>query len=153
MPRRDSENPTLASNKKAYHDYIILERYEAGVKLTGTEVKSCRDRAVTLANSFVQISNGEAWLNNAHIAVYDQGNRFNHQPAQQRKLLLHAAEIRKLSQMLGERGGTVVALRMYLKHGLVKLEIAYCKGRTHHDKREEMRRRQDDMESRRVWRR
>ncbi len=153
MPRRNPDDPVLATNKKAFHDYTILERYEAGIKLTGTEVKSCRERAVTLTDSFVRISDGEAWLHNAHIAVYGQGNRFNHPPKQQRKLLLHAAEIRKLAQMLGEKGGTVVPLRFYLKQGLVKVEIAYCKGKTHGDKREDLRRKQDDLEARRAMRR
>lgn len=152
MAKRKPQDPVLASNKKALHDYHVLERFEAGIKLTGTEVKSCRDRAITMADSYVRISNSEAWLHNVHIAIYGQGNRFNHQPKQQRKLLLHKNEIRKLAQTLGEKGGTVVPLRFYLKEGLVKVEIAYCQGKTHGDKRETMRKRQDEMDARRAMR-
>lgn len=143
-------NPVLATNKKAFHDYTVLERYEAGIKLTGTEVKSCRERAITMGDAYVDIRNGEAWVVNMHISVYGQGHRYNHKPKQERKLLLHAAEIRKLAQMLGEKGGTIVPLSMYLKVGLIKMEIAYCHGKTHGDKREALRERQDKMEARRA---
>ncbi len=152
MAKRTVNDPVLASNRKALHDYHVLSRYEAGIKLTGTEVKSCRDRAITMADAYVSILKGEAWLHNVHIAVYGQGNRFNHQPKQQRKLLLHKSEIRKLAQTLGEKGGTVVPLSFYLKEGLIKVEIAYCQGKTHGDKRETLRKRQDEMDARRAMR-
>lgn len=153
MPRRSPDDPVLATNKKAFHDYTIVERYEAGIKLTGTEVKSCRDRAITLTDAFVRFDGNNAVLCNAHIAIYGQGNRFNHAPKQQRKLLLHKNEIRKMAQTLGEKGGTVIPLRFYLKQGLIKVEIAYCMGKTHGDKRETMRKKQDDLEARRAMRR
>ncbi len=152
MAKRTADNPVLATNKKAYHDYHVVERYEAGIKLTGTEVKSCRERAITMGDGYVRIANGEAYLVNVHIAVYAQGNRYNHKPKEERKLLLHGSEIRKLAQMLGEKGGTIVPLTFYLKQGLVKLEIAYCQGKTHGDKRETMRQRQDEMDTRRAMR-
>lgn len=153
MPRKAPNNPVVSTNKKAFHDYVVHERYEAGIKLVGTEVKSCRERAVTLTDSYVRLENGQAWLQNVHIATYAFGNIFNHQPKQQRKLLLHAAEIRKLTQMVKEKGGTVVPLQMYFKNGLVKVEIAYCHGKTHGDKRETLRARQDELETRRAMRR
>ncbi len=152
MAKRTVKDPVLASNRKALHDYHVLDRYEAGIKLTGTEVKSCRDRAITMADSYVSINNSEAWLHNVHIAIYGQGNRYNHQPKQQRKLLLHKNEIRKLAQLLGEKGGTIVPLCFYLKEGLIKVEIAYCQGKTHGDKRETLRKRQDEMDARRAMR-
>ncbi len=152
MAKRSPNDPVLASNRKAHHDYHVLTRYEAGIKLTGTEVKSCRERAITMADAFVRISNCEAWLHNVHISIYGQGNRFNHQPKQQRKLLMHKNEIRKLAQTLGEKGGTIVPLRFYLKGGLIKVEIAYCQGKNHGDKRETLRKRQDDMDARRAMR-
>ena len=153
MPRKSPDNPVIATNKKAFHDYLVHERYEAGIKLVGTEVKSCRERAVTLTDAYVRLENGEAWLQNVHIAAYAFGNLYNHQPKQQRRLLMHAAEIRKLTQTVKEKGGTVVPLKMYFKHGLVKVEIAYCHGKTHGDKRETLRARQDELEARRAMRR
>lgn len=152
MAKRTADDPVLATNKKAFHDYTVIERYEAGIKLTGTEVKSCRDRAITMADAFVRIDNGEAWLHNVHIAVYGQGSIFNHKPKQQRKLLLHGAEIRKMAQMLGTKGGTIVPLRFYLKDGLIKVEIAYAQGKTHGDKRDALRSKQANLEARRAMR-
>ncbi|MDD3886057.1 MAG: SsrA-binding protein SmpB [Victivallaceae bacterium] len=153
MPRQDPENPALAVNKKAFHDYIVEERFEAGVHLAGTEVKSCRDRAVVIGDAFVQIRNGQAWIVNMHISPYGFGNRFNHDPRQERRLLLHKNEILKLAQNLKTKGGTIIPLRIYLSKGLVKLELAYCHGKTHGDKRETLRERQADMEMRRSVKR
>lgn len=150
MPRQDPKDPVLATNRKAFHDYNVLERFEAGIQLVGTEVKSCRARAIQLQEGFVKIENNQALLYNVHIAGYDFGNRFNHQSKQQRRLLLHKREILKLSQWLGTKGGTIIPLRFYLHQGLVKVEIAYCQGKTHADQRETLRRRETEKDIRRL---
>ena len=150
MPRRDPHDPVLASNKKAFHDYIVVERFEAGISLVGTEVKSCRAKLVQLGESYVRIERGEAMVYNLHIAAYGFGNRFNHEVKRPRRLLLHKREILKLGQWLGTKGGTLIPLRMYLKQGLIKLEIAYCQGKTHGDQREDIRRREADRGIRRA---
>lgn len=142
----------LTNNRKALHDYIVLEQYEAGIQLAGTEVKSCRARTVTLSEAYVDMSQGSAFLVNAHIAGYDHGNRFNHDTRRRRRLLLHKKELLKLAIQVKEKGCTVVPLRMYLKHGLIKVAIALCKGKTHEDKRETLRSRQDDLDARRAMR-
>lgn len=147
--RKDPSDTTLATNRKAYHDYEIVEKLEAGIQLAGSEVKSCRSRAVQLQEGFVRIENGEALLYNVHIAEYEYSNRFNHRVKQIRRLLLHKREILKLAQWINTRGGTVIPLKFYLKQGLVKVEIAYCRGKTHADMRETMRKRDADMEMRR----
>ena len=149
MPRATPNDPILASNKKAFHDYTVLDKYEAGIQLTGTEVKSCRDRAVQLGEGYVRIENCQAFLYNVHISVYGFGNRFNHEVKRYRRLLLHKREIMKLAQQLSTKGGTLIPLKMYLKNGLVKLEIAYCQGKTHADVRETLRKREADMDMRR----
>ena len=152
MPRQDPKDPVLATNRKAFHDYNVLERFEAGIQLLGTEVKSCRARTVTLTEAYVDFVQGSAFLVNAHIAGYDHGNRFNHDTRRKRRLLLHRKELLKLMIQVKEKGCTIVPLRMYLKHGLIKVAIALCKGKTHEDKRETLRSRQDDMDARRAMR-
>ena len=153
MPQKpDHSTPVLATNKKAFHNYLVGDRYEAGIKLTGTEVKSARARAVVMTDSYVQFEQGEAYVVNLHIAVYSHGSIFNHQPKAKRKLLLHASEIRKLAQTLQEKGGTVIPLKMYLVKGLIKLEIAHCRGKTTGDKREAMREEQDKRDMDRAVR-
>ncbi len=152
MPPKSNRDPVLATNKKAFHDYIVGDRYEAGIRLTGTEVKSCRERSIVMGDSYVQFERGEAYVINLHIAVYSHGSIFNHQPKAKRKLLLHAAENRKLAQTLQEKGGTVIPLKMYLKQGLIKIEIAYCKGKNAGDKREAMREAQDRRDMDRAMR-
>ena len=153
MPRQTPKDPVLATNKKAFHDYNIIERFEAGIQLVGTEVKSCRERAIQLNEGYVKISGNQMWLVNVHIAQYGFGNRFNHEVRQQRRLLMHRNEILKLAQWLGTKGGTLIPLKVYLKQGLVKIEIAYCQGKTHSDKRETLRKRQDDLDMRRALKR
>ena len=152
MGRKAENDPVLATNKKAFHDYNIVERFEAGIQLTGTEVKSCRERAVQLGDGYVRIINGQAILLNVHISVYGFGNRFNHEVRRERRLLLHKKEILRLAVKLNTHGGTLVPLRMYLKQGLVKLEIAYAQGKTHGDQRETLRTREADMAMRRAMR-
>ena len=142
---------TLAENRRARHEYDILERIEAGLALTGTEVKSCRMRNVSLAEAYARVRNGELWLVNCHIAPYAAGNRNNHPPRRDRKLLVHKRELRRLAQAVETRGLTLVPLRMYLtRKGLIKVEIGLCRGRKLHDKRETMKRRIHDEEARRA---
>ena len=152
MPRKDPKDPVLATNRKAFHDYNVLERFEAGIQLVGTEVKSCRARAIQLQEGFIKIENNQAFLYNVHIAGYDFGNRFNHNAKQTRRLLLHKKEILKLGQWLGTKGGTLIPLKFYLSKGLVKVEIAYCQGKTHADQRETLKKRETERELQRFVR-
>ena len=152
MPRQDPKDPVLATNRKAFHDYNVLERFEAGIQLVGTEVKSCRARTIQLQEGFVTVSGGEAFLHNVHISHYDFGNRFNHNTRQTRRLLLHKKEILKLSQWLNTKGGTLIPLKFYLSKGLVKVEIAYCQGKTHADQRETLKKRETERELQRFVR-
>jgi len=126
----------LATNRKAYHDYFIVETYEAGLALTGTEIKSVRAGAVNLRDSYAQVRDGEVWLQNAHISPYEQGNRFNVDPYRTRRLLLHRKEINRLMGRAQEKGLTIVPLRLYLKKNRAKIELALVKGKKQYDKRE-----------------
>lgn len=128
----------ICNNKKAYHDYFIEEKFEAGMVLKGTEVKSLRIGKANLNDSFALVKNGEAFLHNLHISPYDFGNRENHDPDRMRKLLLHKKEIGKLFSMIREQGYTVVPLRLYFKDGLVKVEVGLAKGKKLYDKREDL---------------
>ena len=152
MPRQDPKDPVLATNRKAFHDYNVLERFEAGIQLLGTEVKSCRARAIQLQEGFIKIERNQALLHNVHIAAYDFGNRFNHNTKQTRRLLLHKKEILKLSQWLNTKGGTLIPLKFYLQKGLDKVEIAYCQGKSHADQRETLRKRETERELQRFVR-
>lgn len=152
-PKKPDNDPVLATNKKAFHDYNVIERFEVGIQLAGTEVKSCRMRQINLMDAYARIQNNQLFLINAHIAPYDHGNRFNHEAVRQRRLLMHRNEILKLAQWLGTKGGTLIPLKFYLKQGLVKVELAYCQGKTHGDQRETLRRRQSDLEMRRMVKR
>ncbi|HEX9161969.1 MAG TPA: SsrA-binding protein SmpB, partial [Thermoanaerobaculia bacterium] len=130
MATRNAQGEKLiASNKKAFHDYHVLEKLEAGIELTGTEVKSLRDGAANLKDSYVNVKNGEAFLFGAHISPYTHGNRENHDPERTRKLLLHRREIEKLHTQLMEKGLTIVPLRLYFKGGRVKAEIGVVRGK------------------------
>ena len=140
----------LVKNKKAFHEYAILESFEAGLELRGTEVKSCRDKNISIADSYVKFDNGEAWLLNVNISPYTHGNQFNHDPKRERRLLLHKREIRKLSQLVKEKGLTVVPLDFHLTRGRVKVSIGVGKGKTHVDKRETLKKRQDDLDAKRA---
>lgn len=148
--RSDGEITPVASNRKALHDYLIEDVYEAGIALTGTEIKSVRASRVNLRDGYVQIRNGEAWLINVHISPYDFGNRENHEPRRERKLLLHRREIRKLYSKVAERGWTVVPLRIYLKEGRAKVEIALARGKRLYDKRDAVAERDMDRELQRA---
>ena len=134
----------VATNRKARFEYFLLETYEAGIQLKGSEIKSIRAGQVSLAESYVNIDGEEAWLINAHIAPYEEANRFNHDPRRERKLLLHKKEIYKLWDQVRQKGVTIVPTKLYLKDGRAKLEIATAKGKKQHDKRQEIQKR--DME-------
>lgn len=125
----------IATNKKAYHEYFIEETYEAGLVLSGTEIKSIRAGKVSLREGYVKVAGGEAWLMDVHIAPYEHGSYFNLEPTRARKLLLHRDEINRLRGRINERGFTVVPLRLYLKGGLVKVEIGLARGKKLYDKR------------------
>ena len=126
----------LSDNRSAGHDYFLSDRYEAGLVLTGTEVKSAKTGKIQLKESYVDISEDEAWLMNAHISEYSHGNLMNHVPVRKRKLLLHRSEIEKLRVETREKGLTIVPTKLYLKTGKIKVEIAVGKGKKFHDKRE-----------------
>lgn len=126
----------IHTNRKAFHDYTVYEKYIAGIVLTGTEIKSVRKNAVNLKDSFVRVEKGEVMLYGCHISPYEQGNRYNHQPDRIRKLLLTKKEILKLEIKIKKDGYTIVPLEMFLDRGFAKLEIALCKGKKLYDKRE-----------------
>jgi SsrA-binding protein len=128
----------VANNRKAKHEYFLLDTFEAGLVLKGSEIKSIRAGQMSLAQAYVSIESGEAWLVNAHVAPYNQASRFNHDPLRSRKLLLHHKEIKKLFENVRQKGTTIVPLRVYLKDGKAKVEIALAKGKKHYDKRAEI---------------
>src|SRR5213076_3442461 len=125
----------IAENRRARHDYQLLDRFEAGIALTGTEVKSLREGRATMAQSFAEVRDGEAWLHGLEIATYDQGNRANHEPTRSRKLLLHRREIDRLYGQVREKGLTLVPTKLYFKDGRVKVELALARGKDVRDKR------------------
>ncbi len=136
----------IARNKKAYHDYHIMDEVETGIVLLGTEVKALREHRVNLKDSFARIKNGEVWLKNCHIAAYRHGNRENHEPRRRRKLLLHRREINKLWGKVNLKGLTLVPLALYFKNGKAKVKLAVAKGKRTYDKREAKRRKIIDRE-------
>jgi len=136
------DGKVIAQNKKAHHDYLIEETYEAGIVLQGTEIKSIRAGKVNLKDSYAKIENGEVFLHQMHISPYEQGNRFNHDPLRTRKLLLHRKEINKLIGLTKEQGYSLVPLKIYLKNGFAKITLALAKGKKKYDKREELKKRE-----------
>ena len=144
---------TVATNRKAGFEYFLLEHFEAGLSLQGSEIKSVRAGQISLAEAYIDIENGkEAWLVEAHIAPYEQANRFNHDPKRRRRLLLHKKEIRKMWNEVRQKGVTIVPLKVYLKNGRAKIEIALAKGKKLHDKRETIAKRDQERESARGTR-
>ena len=135
------QEKVITVNRRARHDYFIDETFEAGMVLTGSEVKSLRDGRANLKDSYARIAKGEAFLVNAHISPYPAANQFNHEPTRTRKLLLHKREIRRLSGRVSERGLTLIPLRLYFKDGRVKAELGLARGKKLYDKRETMRKR------------
>ena len=140
----------LADNRKAHHDYHILHTYEAGIVLLGTEVKSIREGRVNLRDSFARVEGGEVFIYNIHVSPYSHRGYADHEPTRRRKLLLHKSEIRRLIGKTVERGMTLVPVRMYLKNGRVKVVVGVAKGKKLYDKRETLRRREAERETRRA---
>ena len=140
----------VARNRKAKHDYHIEETYEAGIKLQGTEVKAIRQHKINLKDGFALIRDGEIFLHNIHISHYKQGNRYNHEPERKRKLLLHKRQIKSLIGKTQREGYTLIPLKVYLKHGLVKVELGLAKGKDKHDKREDIKERTAQREMERA---
>jgi SsrA-binding protein len=136
----------IATNRKAYHNYFIGDGVEAGIALTGSEIKSVRQGKVSLADAYVRPERGELWLYNAHIARYEASSYMSHEPTRPRKLLLHKKEIRNLTSKIAEKGLTLVATKVYLKGSIAKVEIALGKGKKLYDKREAISRRESDRE-------
>ena len=143
---------TVTQNRKAYHDYFVEEKYECGLVLYGTEVKSIRAGRVNLKESWAHIHNGEAWAEGIHISPYEQGNIFNRDPLRAKKLLLHRNEIRKLDSLVFRQGYTLIPLELYLKDGRAKLQLGLCKGKQSHDKRDAIAKRDSDREILRAMR-
>jgi SsrA-binding protein len=142
----------IAKNRKAYFQYEILEKIEAGIVLTGTEVKSIRNRDVSINESFAHLDNGEIFVYEMHIGQYKQGNRQNHEPKRVRKLLLHKREIAKIAGKIKQKGYTMVPLSIYFKDGIVKVELALVRGKSKIDKREDIKKRDIDREIQRAMR-
>ena len=149
---REQAQKSVAENRKAFHDYHILETFEAGVQLVGTEVKAIREGSVNLRDSFARVDDGEIWVYNIHINPYSHRGYADHEPTRKRKLLLHRQEIRKLIGRTVERGMTLVPVRMYFKNGRVKVELALGKGRKRYDKRQLLSERDAALELRRAAR-
>jgi SsrA-binding protein len=145
---REAAQKNIAENRKAFHDYHILETFEAGMALMGTEVKSIREGNVNLRDSFARVESGEVWIYNVHINPYSHRGYSNHEPTRRRKLLLRKPEIRKLIGKTVEKGITLVPTRMYFRNGYVKVAISLAKGKRAHDKRETLKRREVDRETR-----
>ena len=137
---------TITVNRKAYHDYLIEDSMEAGLVLSGTEIKSIRQGQVNIRDAYARPENGELWLLNCHIAQYKEGNRYNHEPTRPRKLLLHKREIAGLSSDVARKGLTLVPLKLYLKNGHAKVEIGLAKGKKLHDKRRSIIQRETERE-------
>ncbi len=145
-------NSRIATNRKALHEYFVIEKFEAGIVLQGTEVKSIREGHVSLVGSYAQVEHGEVILYGVDIPPYKHGSHFNHDPERPRKLLLHRREINKLQSGVERMGQTLVPLSLYFKHGRVKVELALCKGKQLHDKRETLRRKTADRDAARAMR-
>jgi SsrA-binding protein len=145
---RELAQQNIAENRKAFHDFEILETFEAGVALVGTEVKAIREGSVNLRDSFARVEGAEVWVYNVHISAYSHRGSSDHEPTRRRKLLLHRQEIRKLIGRTVERGMTLVPTRMYFKNGHVKIAIGLAKGKKAHDKRETIKRRESERETR-----
>ncbi len=136
MEKQNSGFLPIASNRKAYHDYFVLETYEAGIELYGTEIKSIRGGKVNLKDSFCSVDNGEMFVIGMHISPYEHGNIFNRDPMRKKKLLMHKKEIIKLYSQNQQQGLSIIPLKLYIKKGRAKLEIGLCKGKKLHDKRD-----------------
>ncbi|MDR0846946.1 MAG: SsrA-binding protein SmpB [Lactobacillales bacterium] len=150
MAKVKHEDNLIAQNKKASHDYAIIDTIEAGVVLTGTEIKSIRAKRVNLRDGFVKLKGGEVFLWNVHISPYEQGNIFNHEPTRTRKLLMHRKQIDKLIKEMKNDGMTLIPLKIYIKNGVAKVLVGIAKGKKNYDKREDIKRRDTERDLRRV---
>ena len=148
-----TDSNTITVNRKAYHDYHILESLEAGIVLTGTEIKSVRAGRVTIRDAYAKPEGSELWLYNAHIAGYQAGSYYDHEPDRPRKLLLHRKQINELAAMANQKGLTLVPLKLYIKRGIAKLELGVARGKRFHDKRAAIARRESDREIERALKR
>ena len=144
------QTKTIAGNKKAFHDYFVEESMEAGIELTGTEVKSLRQGGVNLKDAWCSIDDGEMWIKGMHISPYEKGNLFNRDPLRVRRLLLHKREIRRLYGLMKQQGYTLIPLSVYFKGSLVKVQVGLCKGKKLYDKREDAARRDMKREAERA---
>jgi SsrA-binding protein len=144
--RREEGEKTVASNRKARHDYDLLERFETGIRLTGDEVKSLRAGRASLVDCFGRIRDGEVWLEGMHVPPYEQGDTRAHQPLRPRKLLMHRGEIERLDAAMQEKGLSLVPLRVYFTHGLAKVEVALARGRRRYEKRQAIAKREAERE-------
>ena len=151
MPHQKGIKP-VAQNRKAFHDYFVEERYECGIELFGTEVKSMRLGRVSLKESWAAIRHGEIFVEGMHISPYEQGNQFNRDPMRPKRLLMHKSEIRKLDGLVARQGYTLIPLEVYLKDGRMKLQLGLCRGKAEHDKRDAVAKRDADSEIRRAVR-
>jgi SsrA-binding protein len=147
------DSKTITVNRKAYHDYHILESLEAGIVLSGSEIKSIRAGRVNIRDAYARPENGELWLVNAHIAAYEAASHFGHEPNQPRKLLLHRRQIDELTALVAQKGLTLVPLKLYIKKGTAKLELGVGRGKRLHDKREAIARRETEREIERALKR
>jgi len=148
--KKDAPRHTEVRNSKAGRDYFVDEKFEAGIALHGTEVKSIRAGRAQINDAFGRVEKGEVWLHNMHIEEYAWGNRFNHEPKRKRKLLLHSHQIRKIQMALEAGGRALVPLRMYMKQALVKVEVALCTGKKLYDKRDDLKQRTELMEAKKA---
>jgi SsrA-binding protein len=153
MGAMETNIKVVATNRKAGHEYFLLERFEAGIALQGSEIKSIRAGQISLAEAYIRVDGEEAWLEDAHIAPYEQAGQFNHEPRRPRRLLLHRREIRQLWNEVRQKGMTIVPTRVYLKNGRAKLEIAVAKGKKLYDKRQTIAKRDAEREIERDYRR
>ena len=151
-PAKDESFRVIAVNRQAYHDYYVERTLEVGIALLGTEIKSIRDGKVNLRGAYALARNGELWLENAHIAVYEHGNRYNHEPTRNRKLLLHRREINQLLAQVATKGLTLIPLKLYLKGGKAKIELGLCRGKKLYDKRDAIAERDSKREIERIVR-
>ncbi|HIV25054.1 MAG TPA: SsrA-binding protein SmpB [Candidatus Scatomonas pullistercoris] len=148
---KEKDSRLIANNKKAYHDYFIEEKYEAGVSLHGTEVKSLRMGKCSIKESFIRIENGEVFVYGMHVSPYEKGNIFNRDPLRPKKLLMHRAEIRRLQSRIAEKGYTLVPLQVYFKNSLVKVEIGLARGKKLYDKRQDIAKKDQRREAEREF--
>jgi SsrA-binding protein len=151
MTREDVEQKNVVTNRRARHEYFVLESYEAGLALKGTEVKALRAGSANLQDGYVMVRQGEFWLVGMHVSPFEKGNINNHDPLRDRKLLLHAKEIRKLAAKLQEKGLALIPLRVYFKRNIAKVEIGLCKGKKFFDKRETIKQREVERQLRRDF--